>query len=996
MPEANRIRVFLSSTTIDFQDVRENIAKQLRVMEYEPVYMGDYTAAAVPPLEKVLRDVASCDVYVGLFAHWYGTPIESIGKSHTHMEYCEAKRLNKPRLIFLLHEDVDVWPLKWCDMGARGALMQDLRSELLRQQSHTLHLFRDFSGLTIKVTEAIKDWVRDQSQIGLVRLPAETLSAPPPEPPGQTIVGLRFQDIRSFRDRQSELAQLQNLLTDDSTKLISIVGRSGTGKTALLSRLGETIEQQGLRIPDGDTAVSGIVYFPCRRAGGTVTERLWYEVSQLLPASGRGHLQKTWTEAAYTDEEKFLELAGKFQNGSYLVFMDGFESVLGSDGIAESGLRTFFEVLLRTRHSLRFVLSTEANPEFSPELRHFCKQVSLEKGLPPDDAVALLRGFDPDGHLELETVSDELLYEVVKRCDGLPRMLLTVIGILSNDETLSIERMLNERAIWTQLIEQQYQRFTSDRRRILEVLAVFDRPVPRQAIEGVIRGLDSPAGDPFSGQSAESVGLNVKQCLSDLVRGQIVTASRQRGTYELQARMQEYAYQRIPEASQGFCRQRCHQLTADYYHGLRTPPEKWRGIEDVQPQLEEFDHRIRGGQYDAAATVLESIDEEFLQLQGRYQQLVLMHQQLVGRLTTQPQACKNLGNLALSCRRLGRLTEAVTYFQQAIAQAEGDSISTADWLTELGNTFADAIEMDSAFSSYESAIEIASQQNYLAGEARALGNLAIAHRQLGRIEDAILYYDRAIKIDQRRLEVAVNDDENRTARRWYATHVGNRGKALLELGRITEGSACLDDAVQICQSIPYPYAVAVFQQHRAEAVLLSHNAAEAVEICESVVRQLSEFGASRNLSYALLILAEAECLIEKWEQARQTCQRGCDLRNPETVFWLLTLSGILALRTGDRSEGESLLEEAIRSCDQLIARSPHFYEASYCKSLAELAAGRAAAAVSSLQLALAKCSAAGVLHAALDKFTLLSRAVPETPGLKEVRDLLERDLPCLV
>lgn len=989
-----KLRVYISSTSIDFAESRKELATQLRGTGYEPIYMGEYSAAAVAPIEKVLKDVASCDLYIGLFAFWYGEPIASTGKSHTHMEYCEAKEKNIPRLIFLLDERAD-WKPSWCERGKRSVLMEALREELLQQKSHMLCLFKDLRDLLVKVPQAIYDWKSSLADCEAAeqhaRVQAEDV--PATEAAGEAVVGLRFQDVRCFKDRRDELAQMHRAIVDQDVKLLSVVGRSGTGKTALASRFGEIVEQRGHVIPGTSTHVDGIVYFSCRRAGGTLSERLWYEIARLLPQSRRDELQGVWTDTTYAEEEKFLELASRFQQGFYLLFLDGFEAVLGRNGVADSGMGVFLDVLLRTRHSLRVVLTTETNVEVSPDNRRFCRQINLDKGLPPDEAVELLRSFDPDGELELDSVSDDVLLRVVERCDGLPRTLIAVVGILSNDETLSVERMLNDKTIWTKLVEEQFERFAADRRRALEVLAVFDTPVPRQAVEYVIDKLAGAAANPFVLATADKLSNHVKQCLSDLVRGQIVTASRQRGTYEIQSRMQEYVYRQIPEGGENFSRRQCHRLVADYFSTLRTPSDSWHAIEDIQPQMNEFEHRIRACQYSLAAEVLQSVDEDCLQLWGRHQQLVIMHKRLVGNLESPQQARRNLGSLALATRRLGRLDDAVVYFQQAIESADGDFVTTADLLTELGNTYADAVEMDRAFLSYEKAIEIAHEQGYLQGEARALGNLAIAHRQVGQITMAVQYYDKAIALTLRKLKNAANSEELRNGRRWYATHMGNRGKALLTLGQVTEGLACLDEAIQISQEIHYLDAIAVFTRHKAEAKLLQYRFTEALEICEATVEHLSEFGQSRNLSYALLTLAEAQCQVGKWDEAARSCRRGVDLQNIETKASFQIVLGILEIRAGNGEAGQALLAQAIESCDRLIDKTPHFYDAIFDKALAELAAGRLDAAFAAYKAGLAICSAPGVRHAARDRCVLLNQVCPATPGLQEAIALLEDNLP---
>jgi Domain of unknown function (DUF4062) len=69
--------------------------------------MEDYVAADQRPLAKCLEDVATCDLYVGIFAHRYGHVSNHDNperRSITELEYRHAEALGIPLLVFLLEE----------------------------------------------------------------------------------------------------------------------------------------------------------------------------------------------------------------------------------------------------------------------------------------------------------------------------------------------------------------------------------------------------------------------------------------------------------------------------------------------------------------------------------------------------------------------------------------------------------------------------------------------------------------------------------------------------------------------------------------------------------------------------------------------------------------------------------------------------------------------------------------------------------------------------
>jgi len=102
-------RVYISSTFTDLQDERRACRDAIRDLGHFPVGMEDYGAADERPLEYCLKDVRSCEVYVGIIAWKYGFCPDGTMKSITQSEY-EAARTNKiPCYILMLAEDA-MWP----------------------------------------------------------------------------------------------------------------------------------------------------------------------------------------------------------------------------------------------------------------------------------------------------------------------------------------------------------------------------------------------------------------------------------------------------------------------------------------------------------------------------------------------------------------------------------------------------------------------------------------------------------------------------------------------------------------------------------------------------------------------------------------------------------------------------------------------------------------------------------------------------------------------
>jgi len=112
--------------------------------------MEDYGATSQTPLDKTLADVASCDLYVGAFAWRYGYIPPGKNKAITELEFREAVRTKKPRLIFLLNDDAP-WPRTLMDPDIRA--IETLRTQL--KKDYVVDFFHNPDDLANAVIVAV-------------------------------------------------------------------------------------------------------------------------------------------------------------------------------------------------------------------------------------------------------------------------------------------------------------------------------------------------------------------------------------------------------------------------------------------------------------------------------------------------------------------------------------------------------------------------------------------------------------------------------------------------------------------------------------------------------------------------------------------------------------------------------------------------------------------------------------------------------------------------
>jgi len=199
-------KIYISSTFADLQEYRASVHRLLTKVPGREIHaMEDYVASDERPVDLCLKDVAACDIYVGIFAWRYGfvPPKDNdASQSITEMEYRRAE--GKPRLIFLLDRTAPWTPeLMDFDTGAGegGKRIKALRAEL--EAAHVVSYFKTPDQLAGLVTAAVTRWEQEQA-------PAPVAVAAPAPQPSSPVV--HFRELRNslllaFSPADEELAR---------------------------------------------------------------------------------------------------------------------------------------------------------------------------------------------------------------------------------------------------------------------------------------------------------------------------------------------------------------------------------------------------------------------------------------------------------------------------------------------------------------------------------------------------------------------------------------------------------------------------------------------------------------------------------------------------------------------------------------------------------------------------------------------------------------------
>jgi Domain of unknown function (DUF4062)/TIR domain len=152
-------RVYLSSTFQDLKEHREAVRLQLQRLHLADVAMEIFVPGPNRPVDKCIRDVRSCDLYIGLFAWRYGHIPKGYDRSITEIEYRTAVENGKDRLIFLLDQDAP-WPRSAIDTGPPGDRIEALRAELAEE--NLCIFFSSADSLAAVIVPAVVNWLRDR------------------------------------------------------------------------------------------------------------------------------------------------------------------------------------------------------------------------------------------------------------------------------------------------------------------------------------------------------------------------------------------------------------------------------------------------------------------------------------------------------------------------------------------------------------------------------------------------------------------------------------------------------------------------------------------------------------------------------------------------------------------------------------------------------------------------------------------------------------------
>jgi len=140
---------FVSSTYTDLVEHRRAVSERIRQVGAVDVAMEHLGARNERPKNECIRLVRQeTDIFIGIYAHRYGTVPVGETKSITELEYDAATEAGIKRLIYVVDDNVP-WMKRFMDQGTPAGRLEDFKAAL--KMVHVVKYFTNKDDLAASV-----------------------------------------------------------------------------------------------------------------------------------------------------------------------------------------------------------------------------------------------------------------------------------------------------------------------------------------------------------------------------------------------------------------------------------------------------------------------------------------------------------------------------------------------------------------------------------------------------------------------------------------------------------------------------------------------------------------------------------------------------------------------------------------------------------------------------------------------------------------------------
>ena len=841
----------------------------------------------------------------------------------------------------------------------------ELREELLT-------LFHRARQVRRRLKEEAESTVSPQAQPSLSPNPTESKTGPlilgqPPLSPAQYFIG-----------RDEVQTTLRDWLGQDDVRIITLVGRSGIGKTALACKMLFELEAQN------GHDIDAILYLSTPLTGISL-DTFFQNLLRILDESTQEHLQNIWvSNLAFS--EKITEWVASLEAYTLYILLDNLDDILTETGsFRENTLVDFLQKVIGNTDSIYFVITSQIEPDLPSNLRHLHQILLLGEGLNEAEGVQLLRDLDPNGHCGLRDAPLDLLQSAVERVHGIPRALQILVGILEDDPLARLEDMLSQLEQFEdvhQIITHTLNRLETSTLWVLRALAVLQQPASLELLTFLL--------EPFA------LDIHIESELKRLLRMHLVKIDRTNALISIHPIEANAVYQNIAQAG---LQTDLELRAAAYYAQFKF--QQRDTYEDFLPHLLAFDHYVRGNAHQQAYDLIgEDTGFGILLDLGYGQRVVEMREQIRGNLATPLDELVNNYGYAQALQKIGKLEEAVHTYQQIVHSSNIHSLNAYPLfqklsLVHLGEIYAQQFSPNNSLASYQQALAVGSlsaQTSIFADHKAHLGlsriyhqrgnhELALMHTQealtlaenpndsismgnclelLADIYRNLAQHDQALAHNEEALHIAqeMHDHEAEIYR------LSQRGHLALDVGNFSEALQWFNSAMKIAVDHSQLYGQIYCLLDLSEVLLYQGDyqwalncAKAALDTAERVDNAALVMNSHIYLALGLILLDDDAQAAQQFAQINKPPQPILVLYSqvsaylgdnpatqqatmqllashlPRNYYLALLLNGLTYLET-DMPQAQQYFNQALVEIDDVLARVPNLWQAQYAKGLA--------------------------------------------------------------
>ena len=760
-----RLSAMISSTARDLPAHRKEVGEACLRQGVFPLMMEHLPASDAEAIAVSLKMVDEAGLYLGVIAHRYGYVPAGQRRSITEMEYDHAVERQRPRLIFLMHDDHPVRAAE-VEKGEGASRLEAFKERLKTER--VVSFFKSPEDLRGQVIDGLSRYrPRDLSSFhrgGDVPAPPEPYVAHP----------YTLLQTRSLVGREAELCLLDDWVSQPASpsfaaRVFSLVAIGGMGKSAL------TWAWFNDRAPERMRPLAGRLWWSFYESDATFEN---FVISALAYVAGEDR------EAVreLPPPEREARLLAALDRQPFLLVLDGLERILVAYARMDAARLADDDLDRQTANAVAEASGTAAR-EGRPQLRKttdpragaFLRKLTRVRAsrvlvssrlypadLQMDTGVALpgshahfltgLTDVDAVGLWSALGVSGSrpALLELFHRFDNYPLLIRALAGEVARYRRApgDFDRWRHDHPdfdpsrlplvqVKSHVLAFALGGLSEPERRVLHTTAAFRMPATYDTLTALLVG----EGKCFEREQ------QLDATLTELEDRGLLGLDRQANRYDLHPVVRGVAWEGLAQEDR---RNIYHQLRG---HFEALPPRRGpdvRSLEDLTPGIELYNSLVELGRFDEAFAVFQRLlPVTMFRLRANRERAELL-ERLFPDGTDAPPALRSLSMrrqamnaLALAYQFLGRQGEAARLLRYAEATEESAAVEA-----NLSDNFRFCGALRHSEAAARRAVVLSRRQGNLHTEITGLVFLGMTQAARGIVDDTPTY-QRAWRLDER-------------------------------------------------------------------------------------------------------------------------------------------------------------------------------------------------------------------------------------------------------